>query len=390
MESTGAVPAGRAVSEVRPSDVSVFIDPFTHHFLRNELFNPENRHNVQGAHEPYFHLRDVFRSNGIDVNTADYLMSGEKTNRVNVYFSLGMLDKYRALARRSDVVLSGFFTVDAPIIQPSVFRSLRTLNRYFKRLYSYTTPDAVARYGCHGLPLHKYHIPYPYAQVIDNLWSRTDRKFLTLLNYNRMARHRWHELYSERLRALEYFSRYDEIDMYGLAWEKAPYLVGETWIPATVTRLHRWYLEHFPGVKRHGRFQAAVDKSWRGAAKNKYEAQSGYTFTICYENMELPGWLNENIFDCFLVGTIPVFLGPPDITDYVPAECFIDKRQFPNYEELRTFLKSRTPRDVQRYKDAARAYLDSDQYRPFRKESFVDIFVRAVEEDVGVHLHPAA
>ena len=379
-------PAGARPRAARPSDVTVFIDPVTHHFQKNELFNPQNRHNVQGAHGPYFLLRETFARHGIEVHTADYLASGEKRNAVNVYFSFGMLDKWRALAARDDVILSGFFTFDAPIILPGVYRALPLLSRHFKRLYSYTTPQALAKFGCAGLAFHKLHIPYAYDRVIEEYWSRTDRKFLTLLNYNRRARHHWHELYSERLRALEFFSRYDEIDMYGLAWDRAPYVVGDTWIPGTLTRMHRWYLEHVPGVKRHGRWQPVIDKTWRGAAKNKYETQSGYTFTICYENMELPGWLNENIFDCFLVGTVPVFLGPPDITDYVPAECFIDKRQFASYDDLRAFLKARTAKDVRRYKEAARAYLGSEQYRPFRPESFVDIFVRAVAEDTGITL----
>jgi hypothetical protein len=379
--------AAPAATQAR--DVTVFIDPVSHHFLRNELFNPDNRHNVQGAHGPYFLLRDTFAARGIEVHTADYLLSGEKANRVNVYFSFGMLDKWRTLAERPDVILSGFFTFDAPIIQPGVFRALPTLSRHFRRIYSYTTPEALAKFGCRDMTFHKLYIPYTGEGVIEELWSRTDRKFLTLLNYNRLSRHRWNELYTERLRALEYFSRFGEIDLYGIGWDRAPYVVGDTWIPATATRLHRWVREHVPFVRRHP-WVDVIDKTWRGVAKNKYETQSGYTFTICYENMALPGWLNENIFDCFLVGTVPVFLGPPDITDYVPAECFIDRRQFASHDELRAFLKSRTAADVQRYKEAARAYLDSEQYRPFRKASFVDIFVRAVEQDTGLRLRGIA
>jgi alpha(1,3/1,4) fucosyltransferase len=182
----------------------------------------------------------------------------------------------------------------------------------------------------------------------------------------------------------------DLIDLYGMGWDRAPYRVGETWIPATVTKAHRWIQENVPFVKRHGRFQSVIDRTWRGVARSKYETQAGYTFTICYENMALPGWLNENIFDCFLAGTVPIYLGPPDVTDYVPAECFIDKREFPTYPELRAFLKSLTPREVQRYKDAGRAYLSSELFRPFRKEAFVDIFVRAAEEDTGLRLRAAA
>src|SRR5262249_36634611 len=156
-----------------------------------------------------------FRSYGIEVHTADYLLRGEKTSRVNVYFSLGMLRDYRALSRRRDVILSSFFTVDAPIVQPSAFRALRRVARYFRRIYSYTTPEAVERFGCKGLTFTPYCIPYPYDRVDEKLWGRTDRKFLVLLNYNRLCRRTWHELYTERLRALEYFSRFDEIDLYG-------------------------------------------------------------------------------------------------------------------------------------------------------------------------------
>ena len=82
------------------SDVTVFIDPVSHHFLNNELFNPKSRHNIDDAHEPYFYVRDLFRSNGIEVHTADFLMRGERTNKTNLYFSLGIMSNYRELAGR--------------------------------------------------------------------------------------------------------------------------------------------------------------------------------------------------------------------------------------------------------------------------------------------------
>jgi hypothetical protein len=366
-------------------EVSVFIDPVSHHFLRNELFNPDNRHNIDGAHEPYFHLRDGFAAQGIEVHTADYLLSGEKRNGVNVYFSLGMLDKFRRLAGWRDVVLSGLFTFEAPIVQPSVYRALPEASRYFKRIYCYSTSEALTRFGCADLRFHKLHIPYPRDRVIDELWGNENRKFLNLLNWNRLSRRRWNELYTERLRALEYFSRFDEIDLYGIGWDKPPYRVGETWIPNTATRIHRWLREHVPGLPMHP-YEPVVRKTWRGAAPSKYATQSQYTFTICYENMALAGWLNENLFDCFVVGSIPVYLGPPDITDYVPAECFIDKRAFPTYPELRAYLKSLGPAEIRRYRENARDYFGSKRFAPFTKAHFTELFLQAVREDLGLDL----
>jgi alpha(1,3/1,4) fucosyltransferase len=368
-----------------PADISVFVDPSSHHFLGDELFNPANRHNIDGAHTPYFYLRDLFQSAGIEVHTGDYLVSGEKRNKQNIYFSLGYLEHYQRLINRPDVILSGLFTFEAPIVQPSLYRALPRLSRYFKRIYSFSTNTALARFGCGNVALRKFHIPYPYDGVIEDLWRNTDRKFLTLLNCNRLCRRTWQELYTERLRALDFFSHYDEIDLYGLGWDKPPYRVGETWIPIPLTRINRYLHEYVPFLPMHP-FEKAIQRTYRGVAVSKYVTQSRYTFTICYENMRLDGWLNENLFDCFLVGTIPVFLGPPDITDYVPANCFIDKRQFPTYEELRSHLKSLGPNEIQAYKENARDYISSASFKPFTKESFAQYFTRAVEEDLGVDL----
>lgn len=373
------------LDSIMNSDVSVFIDPSSHHFFHNELFNAKSPHNLDEALNAYIYLRELLQSSGIEVNTGDYLLRGEKLNRWNVYFSLGVLRNYKALAQRKDVVLSGLFTMEAPIVQPSLYKSLPEASKYFKRIYSYTTGEALARYGCGHLTFSKFHIPYPYSGVIDNLWRKRDRKFLNLLNCNRLCRRSWQELYTERLRAVEYFAQYDEIDLYGLHWDQPPYIVGETWIPTTFTRINRYLYKRFPSVRKRP-FDAGIKRAYRGFAESKYVTQSQYTFTICYENMMLPGWLNENIFDCFLVGTVPIFLGPPDITDYVPTECFIDKRKFPSYEELRRFLKSLGPEDVQRYKENARDYLSSDRFRLFTREHFATLFTRAVQEDCGIDL----
>src|SRR5579872_4457551 len=101
---------------MNPGDVTLFIDPVSPHFVRNEMFNAHSPMNRDNCHAPYFFMREVFQSKGIEVHTADYLMSGEKRNKTNIYFSFGWLKNYEELARRSDTVLSGFITIEAPIV----------------------------------------------------------------------------------------------------------------------------------------------------------------------------------------------------------------------------------------------------------------------------------
>ncbi len=111
---------------------------------------------------------------------------------------------------------------------------------------------------------------------------------------------------------------------------------------------------------------------------------------LCFENSILKGWVTEKIFDCLFTGTIPVYLGAPEITSHVPADCFIDMRRFSGYDELRKYLRSLDEQEISKFKRNARDYLQSDQFRPFSKSAFVDLFRRIVAEDTGASMENRA
>ena len=50
---------------------------------------------------------------------------------------------------------------------------------------------------------------------------------------------------------------------------------------------------------------------------------SQYKFIICFENSTTPGYVTEKIFNVFLSGTIPIYDGAPNITDYINPHAFI-------------------------------------------------------------------
>ena len=330
-------------------------------------------------------VQEVFREYGIDVHTADFLLNGRYTADQNVYFALGNVSNYKKVAVRDDSILSGLFHLEAPIIHPSTYRATREASAYFSRVYSFTTPDALEPFDCAGLAFTQFRIPAPRDAVIDEYWDRQPRKFLTMISQNRRPPLSWNELYSERPRALEHFSRTDSIDLYGLGWEATAYRVGEHRLPGRVRiiertinkRLGREPVDHYGNVIR---------RVYRGPVESKYETMSGYTFALCFENMELDGWINEKIFDAFVVGTVPIYLGAPDVANYIPPECFIDPRAFVSYADLEGFLRSLGEREIRAYRENAREFMSSSQYYPFTKEAFAQLFVSAVEEQLGITL----
>ncbi len=182
---------------------------------------------------------------------------------------------------------------------------------------------------------------------------------------------------------MQFFHQYGEIDLYGRNWDRAPARVGKTRTPATLRRVveNGWAVRQrfFPNP-----LYSAAAAATRGPARSKSATFAQYRFALCFENSILKGWMTEKLFDCFFVGTVPVYWGAPDVLNWVPPECFIDMRQFEDFADLRSFLHAMTPAREQAYRDAARAYLASDHYTPFRVRSWVDLHARIISADTGV------
>ena len=191
------------------------------------------------------------------------------------------------------------------------------------------------------------------------------------------------ELYTALLRAVEFFHRHGEIDLFGRNWDRMPARVGKTRTPHLLRRVvgQVWPLKQrlFPNP-----VYTAAAAATKGPAPSKSQTLAQYRFALCFENSILKGWMTEKLFDCFFAGTVPIYWGAPDVLDWVPAECFIDMRQFADFPELRRFLHAVTPPQEQAYRETARAYLASERFAPFRVGAFVDIVARMVASDTGL------
>jgi len=364
-------------------DVTLFIDPVSHHFLKDAMFDVNNAGlNGDNILAPYVYLRDWFAEQGIRVYTADRLMHEEIRGTKNVYVSMGITDNYRILAQRRGVILSAFFALECPIVEPTLYKELANVQRYFKRIFSFSDGESLKYFLRCPLQCQQFHIPQSFDSVHEGIWSQENRKFLVMINANKRPKVYWQELYTERLRAVEYFSNIGKIDLYGVGWDGPTYKLGKTFVPATIRRIQRRIIHQWHRISPDPLLSAAR-RVYRGIALSKAETLGKYTFALCFENMILKGWITEKIFDCFFAGTIPIYWGAPDISEYIPEDCFIDKREFPTYEALMVFLNSLSKKDIANYKKNARDYLASEKFKPFKKESFLELFKQFLMEDVG-------
>jgi len=363
--------------------VGIYIDPPSASLLEDRFFERSTGRFHSSLLRCMAQIKDALEAQGIRVHTADRLPAPSGCAR-HLYVSIGNHARYPSLANRSDVILSAFMVTESPIVEPRIYRGLQRAKQHFKRVFSCIDQAEITQFVGTGVDCIPLRWPIDFRGVDLPLWSRSDRGFLVMVNMNKLPRLTRYELFTERMRAVEFFSRTGDIDLYGIGWDKASVRMGRTWVPWTLRRVHmasqNWVDRIHPDP-----LLVAARKVYKGELETKWETLSRYDFTLCFENTALKGWLTEKLFECLRVGTIPIYWGATDIGELISPECYIDMTQFAGYAELRAFLKGLDRAAVRRYRDAGRAFLESRAFEPFSKERFAGIFRDLLEQDAGIH-----
>lgn len=195
-----------------------------------------------------------------------------------------------------------------------------------------------------GVQYLKFHYPQPTLVMCEPVVEFNQKKLCVMVAGNRGSHHA-DELYSARKRDMLFFeyNAPHTFDLYGPSW---------------------------PNELR----------VYRGKTSDKIACLQKYKFCICYENIALPGYVTEKIFDCFVAGCVPIYQGAPNIDEYVPRDCFIDRTQFFSMHELYKFLQNMSQADYEGYLARIRAYLSSEQAQKFSS----DYFIKTVVEGLGL------
>ena len=72
----------------------------------------------------------------------------------------------------------------------------------------------------------------------------------------------------------------------------------------------------------------------------KIEGLKEYRYSIVVENSEERGYFTEKLIDCFLTGTVPIYLGCPNIEDYFCKDGIIVIRDVREIKEILTTLSA--------------------------------------------------
>jgi alpha(1,3/1,4) fucosyltransferase len=228
------------------------------------------------------------------------------------------------------------FMWEPPVVQKDLYSKRFTSK--FKRVYTWND-DLVD-----NKKFFKFYYPVLIPTQPD-LPKFEERKLLTQISSRKKSDHK-KELYTERVAVIQYFQDKPEgeFEFYGSWW----------------------------GVDNYSHY--------KGSPSDKLNTLKNYKFSVCYENMrDIKGYITEKIFDCFAVGTVPIYWGASNVTDFIPKECFIDRRDFKTFDDVMTYIHSMDATTYETYQKNIEAFLKSDQAKLFSQEMFNVIFLEAIK-----------
>jgi hypothetical protein len=131
------------------------------------------------------------------------------------------------------------------------------------------------------------------------------------------------------------------------------------------------------GAVLHNRDLPAADRG----RDTMLELTGRYKFALVFENSVAVDYVTDKLYDALAAGAVPVYLGAPNVADYLPGEhCLIDVRDYAAPKDLAAYLNWLDTHD-----DAYRAYLAwkgrglSPRFRSLVEALRVPVFRRLCE-----------
>lgn len=179
-------------------------------------------------------------------------------------------------------------------------------------------------------------------------------------------------LYRERVKTIRWFEKNfpEDFCLYGSGWNmsaRMPSILGGM--------IHKIEKKFF-----YNKFKF---RSWKGTVDSKKNVLMNSKFSIVYENvLNQKNYITEKIFDSFSYGNVPIYLGCKNILDFIPKNCFIDRRDFNSLEQLYLFLNNMKEDNYIEYQNNILNFLKKEINGKFSIKNFIETVPKQIIFDL--------
>ncbi|MGJ0334207.1 glycosyltransferase family 10 [Aliarcobacter cryaerophilus] len=320
-------------------------------YQNNKLFDLNDKIiNRDNCMYPFWLLKKEFEKYGYDLSTDD--INSIVDSEIVIYNEMPKI-----LSNKDEIKKSYLILFESELIRPDNW-DLKN-HKYFNKIF--TWKDDIID--------NKKYFKFNFAQEIPKTINKElskKEKLCTLISGNKKVNHPL-ELYSKRIEAIRWFEKnhLQDFDFYGIGWDEF--------------RSENKYVNILLRKSKLSKIFKPSFSSYKGKVDSKKEVLEKYKFAICYENAkDISGYITEKIFDCFFAGCIPIYWGANNITEHIPKDCFIDKREFDTYEELYHYIKNMSDEDYIKYLDNIENFLNSEKAYKFSSEYFINTLLETI------------
>lgn len=323
----------------------------------NNVFSPSSHLNRDNCNHPFLLLREELTKLCIDLNTWDITPKTKPTIEIHI--------NARAITR-ADSVKYYLLNMETPLIDKN--NGIPALVNQFDTIFCWSN---------HTETQNRFQkINYSQSLVLPEITGFSNRDVLCCMiagNKTTLSPD-IRSLYPERIKAITWFQdNYPaSFELYGTGWNLPAMRYGK--VGRAITKLqgklaHYAHYIFFP--------------SYKGRVETKSSVLKKSRFNICYENVTgFNGYITEKIFDSFFSGCVPIYYGAPDIQDFIPENCYINKAHFSNYQELYDYINFMPEKEYINYQNNIYAFLSSEQFKPFSSEYFAQCIADVIKKDL--------
>lgn len=338
--------------------MQIYIKPFPGRvFTANGLFKVNEDDNIFSG------IQAKLIDKGIKADTLDRYVKGNLDALVSIDTPMPWeLSYWKHIIRNRNRTLLLVF--ESPVFAP--FSHNKWLIKKLARKI-YTWNDTLVD----NKKIVKFNLPYVKKALTRTKKDNMNRKLICLINSNKhipsaltLVNKDWKELYSERLKAIRFFEEHcgEQFALFGKNWNKR----------------RRFNIKDLVmGPEKFPSYRGPIPKKLH----SKINVLANYKFSVCYENCIAPGYISEKILDCFVSGSVPIYYGAPNISDFIPEDSYIDFRKFKSYSKLLSYISDLPESKYKSYVRAGRRFMNSKEFKNnWSADAFEKMLVNAIRD----------